>query len=398
MDFQDTPAEAEFRQGLRRYIDDHAAELVLGQSGHVGDPKQDLTEQLRATQAVLYDGGYVGVALPVEFGGRGGTQVQQAIVNQEFARARIPELINFVGIGMCLPSIIGHGSPDQNARYNARLLRADDIWCQLFSEPGSGSDLAALRTTAVQAADGSWRVNGQKIWTTHAQHARYGILLARTDAHLPKHKGLTMFVLDMRSAGVTIRPIRQMSGVSEFNEVYLDDVAIDDAERLGAVNDGWRVALTTLMNERIQVGGGGSGLGVEFDDLAKHASERLPGLPADRQVLVRQELGRVLVEALASRFTGYRRLTAIANGSVPGPEASAGKLSATSAGRAGANLAVRLLGDDAVFARSADGGWQWQTAQLTFPGLAIAGGTNEILRNIIGERVLGLPAEPAQQR
>ncbi|MGC4998462.1 acyl-CoA dehydrogenase family protein [Streptomyces sp. DT195] len=393
MDFEDAPAEAAYRQQVRDFLDTHSAELEHGDGEYLADPRLDDIEALRRTQALLHDHGYVGVTWPKEYGGQGGTPIQQAIVNQELARASVSGLVNHVGVGMCGPTVLTHGSEEQKARM-PRLLRADDIWCQLFSEPGAGSDLAALRTTAVRQEDGAWRVNGQKVWTTFAQHAAYGILLARTDPASAKHRGLTMFVVDMRAPGVTVVPLRQMNGASEFNEVFLDDVVIPDSERLGAVNDGWRVALTTLMNERLAVGGGGTELGVRAEPLVRHAAARLPNLSAAAQVLARQALGRVLVESLATRYTGYRRLTVIARGDTPGPEASAGKLSAVRAARAGADLGVRLLGEEAVYARTLDGDWRWAVAQASVPGIAIAGGTDEILRNILGERILGLPPEP----
>ncbi|MBV1949045.1 acyl-CoA dehydrogenase family protein [Streptomyces sp. BV129] len=393
MDFEDAPAEAAYRQQIRDFLGTHSAELEHGDGEYLADPRLDDIDALRRTQALLHDHGYVGVTWPEEYGGQGGTPIQQAIVNQELARASVSGLVNHVGVGMCGPTVLAHGSEEQKARM-PRLLRADDIWCQLFSEPGAGSDLAALRTTAVRQEDGAWRVNGQKVWTTFAQHAAYGILLARTDPASAKHRGLTMFVVDMRAPGVTVVPLRQMNGASEFNEVFLDDVVIPDSERLGAVNDGWRVALTTLMNERLAVGGGGTELGLRAAPLVRHAAARLPNLSAAAQVLARQALGRVLVESLATRYTGYRRLTVIARGDTPGPEASAGKLSAVRAARAGADLGVRLLGEEAVYARTLDGDWRWAVAQASVPGIAIAGGTDEILRNILGERILGLPPEP----
>jgi alkylation response protein AidB-like acyl-CoA dehydrogenase len=342
----------------------------------------------------LYDGGFVGVTWPKEIGGQGGTQMQQAIVNQELDRAQVAGLIGFIGLGMCGPTVVAHGSADQKSRYLKRLLRADDIWCQLFSEPASGSDLAALRTKAVKTDDGNWRVNGQKVWTTQGHFADYGILLTRTDPELPKHRGLTMFVVDMKAPGVTARPLRQMSGAAEFNEVFFDDVVIPDSERLGDVNDGWRVALTTLMSERMTLGGGGTDVGISSDAVIAHIRTHLAALPTDRQALVRQEFGRLYASILASRYTGYRLLSAISKGAVPGPEASAGKLAGTETARKLADLAVRLLGEDAVFASTAHGEHRWQTTQASLPGMAIAGGTDQILRNVLGERVLGLPAEP----
>lgn len=389
MDFDDTPDEAAWRAEVRAFLEEHREEL-----GSRAAQRDFDDGRARARQALLYEAGLVGVTWPTEAGGRGGTPMQQAIIDQEMARADVPGLINLIGIGMCGPTVIYHGSEDQKERYLKRLLRADDVWCQLFSEPASGSDLAALRTRAVQDAEGNWHVTGQKVWTTLAHLSDYGILLTRTDPDVAKHRGLTMFVVDMKAPGVTVRPLRQMSGGADFNEVFFDDVVIPDAERLGEVNDGWRVALTTLMSERLTLGGGGTEIGVSTERIVAHVASRLPALSEQRQAIVRQQIGRSYVASLGIRYTGYRLLTAISQGRLPGPEASAGKLAGTKAAREMADLAVRLLGDDAVYGSAADGSDVWQSLQAVLPGMAIAGGTNEVLRNIIGERVLGLPAEP----
>ena len=391
MDFDDTPDEAAWRERVRAHVTEHREEL-----GSYGDRsrRNGDTTAARAAQACLYDGGLVGVTWPRDAGGQGGTPMQQAIVDQELSKAGIPMLLGIIGIGMCGPTVIGHGSQDQKDRYLTRLLRGDDIWCQLFSEPASGSDLAGLRTRAVRNDDGTWRISGQKVWTTLAHVSDFGIVLTRTDPDVAKHRGLTMFVVDMKAPGVTIRPLRQMSGSAEFNEVFFDDVIVADTERLGDVNDGWRVALTTLMSERMSLGGGGTEVGMGVGAVLSHVAERIGTLPEDRQALVRQDFGRAYVASLGIRYTGYRRLSAVSKGQLPGPEASAGKLAGTKTARAAADLAVRLLGDDAVYARTADGISTWQDAQASLPGMAIAGGTDEILRNILGERVLGLPAEP----
>ncbi|MGY1640130.1 acyl-CoA dehydrogenase family protein [Geodermatophilus sp. SYSU D00703] len=392
MDFDDTPDEAAFRAGVRAILEERAAELLHVGAGQAVDARTH-EAALRRTQRVLAEAGLVGITWPREYGGRGGTLVQQAIVQQELARAGVPALINHIGLGMCGPTVIAHGSEDQKRRYLARLLRADDVWCQLFSEPASGSDLAALRTTAVRDGD-DWVVNGQKVWTTLAHVADLGILLARTDPDRPKHAGLTMFVVDVHAPGVTVRPLRQMVGSAGFNEVFFDDVRIPDGERLGEPGEGWRVALTTLMNERVAIGGAGSDLGVPVERLVVHARERLPHLDAERQVLARQAVGRAVVASLATRYTGYRRFTVLSQGGVPGPEAGAGKLAGTAAAKLVADAGVRLLGDDAVYAATADGDDTWQRSQGYLPSLAIAGGTDQVLRNVLGERVLGLPPEP----
>lgn len=387
MDFEDTPDEAAWRSTVRAFLTEHHGEL---------GPQTD-DAHARRQEALLYDAGLVGVTWPEAAGGRGGTPMQQAIVDQELARAGVPGLVNLIGIGMCGPTVIHHGSPEQHERYLTRLLRADDIWCQLFSEPASGSDLAALRTRAVQTEDGSWRITGQKVWTTKAHLSDYGIVLTRTDPDQAKHRGLTMFVVDMRAPGVTIRPLRQMSGGADFNEVFFDDVEVPDSERLGDVDDGWRVALTTLMAERLTLGGGGTELGTGVAGVIEHVARRIVDLPADRQALARQDLGRAYVAALGARYTGYRQLSALSRGDQPGPEASAGKLVGTEVARTLADLAVRLLGEDAAYADdpgAAEGEPAWARMQAALPGLAIAGGTNEVLRNVLGERVLGLPPEP----
>ena len=397
MDFDDTPDEAAYRATVRAVLEERADELVHVVPGEGPVDARGHEAELRRTQRVLAEAGLIGVPWPREFGGQGGTLVQQAIVAQELARARIPTLINHIGLGMCGPTVIAHGSDDQRQRYLARLLRADDVWCQLFSEPASGSDLAALRTTAVRDGE-DWIVNGQKVWTTLAHVADYGILLTRTDPDRPKHAGLTMFVVDMHAPGVTVRPLRQLGGQAEFNEVFFDDVRIPDSERLGEPGEGWRVALTTLMNERVTIGGAGTDLGQPVEVLAAHARDRLPALDPERQVLARQAVGRAVVAGLATRYTGYRRFTVLSQGGLPGPEASAGKLAGTAAAKLVADAGVRLLGDDAVYAATADGDDTWQRTQGYLPGLAIAGGTDQVLRNILGERVLGLPPEPRNDK
>ncbi|RBY95859.1 acyl-CoA dehydrogenase [Blastococcus sp. TF02-8] len=393
MDFDDSPDEAGYRAHVRSTLEQHADELLRLAPGQEAVDARTQEAEMRRTQRVLHDAGLVGVTWPREYGGQGGTLLQQSIVGQELARFRVPALINHIGMGMCGPTVIAHGSQDQRDRYLARLLRADDVWCQLFSEPASGSDLAALRTTAVRDGD-DWVVNGQKVWTTLAHVSDYGILLTRTDPERPKHAGLTMFVVDMHAPGVTVRPLRQMGGQSDFNEVFFDDVRIPDSERLGEPGEGWRVALTTLMNERVTIGGAGSAIGAPVEEFARHARERLPLLDPERQVLARQAVGRAVVAALGARYTGYRRLTTLSQGGIPGPEASAGKLAGTEAAHLMADAGVRLLGDDAVYAATADGDDRWQRTQSWLPGISIAGGTDQVLRNILGERVLGLPAEP----
>lgn len=391
MNIDDNAAESAHRVRVRAYLDDHHGELVHGMGREGG--RAERVEALRRTQRVLAEGGLVGVTWPREHGGGGGSMMEQVIVDAELDRARVPPLIGQIGLGMCGPTIIAHGTAEQQQRFLGPLLRADEIWAQLFSEPGAGSDLAGL-TTRAEAVEGGWNLHGQKVWTSGAQWSAWGIILVRTDRTVAKHRGLTMLILDMSAPGVTIRPLRQMSGDSGFSEVFLADVFVPAEHLLGGVGDGWRVALTTLMNERVALGGSGSDLGVGIEQLAELVAHRLPELGADEQAHVRHELGRAYVDTLAARMTGWRRLTALSKGAEPGPEASAGKLAGIALARRVADLGVRLQGDEAVFSGGLGEDHPWQYVQALLPGLAIAGGTDQVLRNILGERVLGLPAEP----
>jgi alkylation response protein AidB-like acyl-CoA dehydrogenase len=283
------------------------------------------------------------------------------------------------------PCLIAHGTPDQKSRYLGPMLHGDEVWCQLFSEPGAGSDLAAVQTRARQNDDDTWTLNGQKVWTTNAQFAAHGLLLARTDADVPKHKGLTMFVVPMDAPGVTVRGLRQISGEAEFNEVFFDDVRLDADAVVGGVGNGWGTALTVLMYERLTIGFGSESFGsparlaqtLARDEVARSDSE------------ARHRLGELITELLAVRFNGYRALTALAQGQIPGPEAGLAKVTMVNAAIAASDLGADIVGPDAL---EADSEWSYLISFL--PGLKSAGGTESILRNTIGERVLGLPPEP----
>jgi alkylation response protein AidB-like acyl-CoA dehydrogenase len=377
MDLEADAALADYRAHLQAWLDEHGAGAPVRT---VLAPKDDAeVAQWRAWQATLADAGYVGITWPEEHGGAGGTPAQRVVVEQELEARGLAGPFDFIGIEMVGPTLLVHGSEAQNERLVRPLLRGDETWCQLLSEPGAGSDLAAVQTRARVQDDGSWVVNGQKVWTSFAQHAAWGILLARTDPAVAKHKGLTMFAVPMDADGVTIRPLRQITGDAEFNEVFLDDLVLAPDSIIGAPGDGWRIALTMLGFERVGVG---SGL---------HATrlERLVAAVAgsdDRHDRVR--LGRVGSELLALRATSERLIEEIAEGFVPGPEAGLIKITSVSASLAACRLAVDVLGPDALL----DEEWGHQVSAL--PGVRSAGGTEEILRNLIGERVLGLPAEP----
>ena len=273
MDLNDTPELAEYRAKVRAWLDEHKAEA----------PERDDVDARRAWQRRLAEGGLAAVTWPAEYGGQGLGPLHQVVVNQEIGRAGVPGIFDVIGVGMLGPTLIAHGDEEQKQRHLGSMLNADEVWCQLFSEPAAGSDLAGIQTRAKQQEDGSWRLSGQKVWTTNAQYAAYGLLLARTDADVPKHKGLTMFIVPMDAEGVTIRPLRQISGEAHFNEVFFDDVALDPGSEVGPVNGGWGVGMTTLMFERVAIGLGGEGFGWRADRFAEALLADEPAAAATRR-------------------------------------------------------------------------------------------------------------------
>jgi len=357
----------------------------------------DRVEFLRAR----FDAGLAWIHFPVGLGGLGAPRALQPVVDEAFAATGAPDneprRIG-IGLGMAAPTILRHGTDEQRRRFLRPLWTGEEVWCQLFSEPGAGSDLAALATRAVRDGD-DWVINGQKVWTSQAHLARWAILLARTDPDVPKHRGLTYFICDMTAPGVQVRPLRQITGDAEFNEVFLTDVRLPDSLRLGAVGDGWRVAQTTLMNERVAIGGAalpreGGMIGILARTWRERPDLRTPGL--------HDELLRLWVAAEAVRLTGERLRQQLAAGQ-PGPEGSAVKLSFAALNQRLSALEVELLGveglrhDDWTMRRSSTVDFLERTPvyrYLRAKGNSIEGGTSEILRNIIAERVLGLPREP----
>jgi alkylation response protein AidB-like acyl-CoA dehydrogenase len=383
VDLNDTPEQAAFRAEVRAWLKQNASHAPTTRGR--GDEEAAVAAH-RAWQRRLAEAGYVGVTWPAEHGGQGKGPLHQVVINQEIARAGVPGILDAIGVGMLGPTLIAHGSEEQKQRYLAPMLHGDEVWCQLFSEPAAGSDLAGIQARARREDDGSWRLSGQKVWTTNAQFASYGLLLARTDPEAHKHKGLTMFVVPMDAEGVTIRPLRQISGEPEFNEVFFDDVKLEPGSEVGAVNGGWGVALTTLMFERLTIGAGSEGMGYRADRFAKAvASDPV----AAKDPAVRARFGELATELLALRFTGYRLLTAISRGQIPGPEAGMGKITAVNGAIAAGDLIADVLGPAALDPES-----EWSYLISFLPGLKSAGGTEEILRNTVGERVLGLPPEP----
>jgi alkylation response protein AidB-like acyl-CoA dehydrogenase len=388
VDFNDTKAEAEFRAQAKAFLDKHLKPLAKGESNNMLSERDDPDSLKRAKQwqATKYDNGWAVLTWPKEFGGREATPIQSVIWNQEEARYRTPPAVFGIGLGMLGPTIMAHGTQEQKDKYIKKMARGEEIWCQLFSEPAAGSDLAGLRTSAVKKGN-DWLINGQKIWTTGAHFSKWGMIVTRTDPTVAKHAGLTYFIIDMESPGIEIRQIKQINGGSGFNEVFFTDVKVPDSNRLGRVGDGWRVALTTLMNERASIGGGGGGMRTE--DLIRQARDaEWNGKSALEDSAVRQKIADFYIRSSGLKYTGYRTLTALSRGTTPGPESSIGKLVGAPLGQEVSAFAMELQG----LAGGAMG--PAQEGYLGSPGLRIAGGTDEIMRNILAERVLRLPPEP----
>ncbi len=383
MDLNDTPEQAQYRAQIRAWLEEHKSEApIIEGDGALTDPDEILAAR-RAWQGRLAEAGLAGATWPKEYGGQGVGPIENVIISQEMRRAGVPGILDVIGVGMLGPTIIAHGTDEQKGRYLGAMLHGDEVWCQLFSEPAAGSDLAAVQTRARRNDDGSWTLNGQKVWTTNAQFAAFGLILARTNPDVPKHKGMTMFIVPMDGAGVTVRGLRQISGEAEFNEVFFDDVTIDAGSVVGPVDGGWGVGLTTLMFERLTIGMGG---GYRSDRFAR----AIAGDPAARRDSgVRHELGELSAELESIRWTGYRSISALQSGQIPGPEFGLAKVTMVNCAVKAGDLVADIVGPDAL---AEDGEFAYMISFL--PGLKSAGGTEEILRNTIGERVLGLPPEP----
>ena len=375
MDLTLSPNEQAFRDELRGW-------LAQNQPGDEPTGDEASFEFRVAWQKQLHAAGYAGVSWPEQFGGRGATLIEQAIYGEEMARAKAPPTANLLGLVMGGPVVIAHGSEEQKQRYLEPILSAEEIWCQGFSEPESGSDLASLKTRAVKC-DGGWSVTGQKVWTTLAQVSKWCMLVARTDQNAPKHKGLTYFLMDMAQDAVQIRPLHQITGEAEFNELFMEDAYIPDENVLGGVGNGWAVAITTLMHER-------AGLGASAAASVKIALGQLIELAKERGVagdpIVRQRIASLLIEAEALRLNAWRGLTAIMKTGIPGPEGSLPKLQWSAVNQGLTELAVAIQGEDGMAKDS-----EWNYRFLRARANSIEGGTTEILKNIIAERVLGLP-------
>ncbi len=379
MNFDDAPEDATWRSECAAWIDDHLPRL--DEAG--GDP----IGWAKLWQATKFDAGLAKVSWAPEHGGRNGTQIQQVIFDQEQAKHRTPPGLLQIGLDLIAPTLLAHGTDEQRSTYLRAALRGEQIWCQMFSEPDAGSDVAGLATSAVRDGD-EWVLNGQKVWTTNAHLADYGEVLCRTNPDAPKHRGITAFILDLRTPGVTVRPLKQMTGTSEFNEIFLDDVRVPNENVLGDEGDGWHVAVTTLMNERKTMGAGGAGKRSNVPMRLAAIARRTDSLDA----VARQRIVDIHIRSELLRFVGLRSLTAVMQGRRPGPEGSVAKLASAKLNFDTGNLAMNLLGAAAMAADPNDA--RWVTRFLWGPGHRLGGGTDEVNRNIVGERVLGLPGEP----
>ena len=407
MNFDDTPDEAHFRAEARAWIAANAptalrAELELAGYGQPPLRSGDVIAASQAWQKTKRDAGWACLHWPVDYGGRGASPIERVIWQQEEGHYAKLAQIFLIGQGMIAPTLMAYAHELHKQRYLPKLASGEEIWCQLFSEPAAGSDLAGLRTRAERVAGdsgdagdagGEWVLNGQKIWTSGAHYSNFGMILARSDATVAKHDGLTMFFLDMKSPGIEVRPIKQANGQSGFNEVYFTDVRVPDVQRLGAVGQGWRVSLTTLMNERMSIG---AGMPTGFPEMLDFCAsfDTGHGLAIDDPA-VRSKLATWAVRTSGLKYTAYRSISALSKGQTPGPENSIGKLVAGQTLQEIAAFALDLQGvagvlvDPALAAASG----RFQAMLLRSPATRIEGGTDEILRNIIAERVLGLPAD-----
>jgi alkylation response protein AidB-like acyl-CoA dehydrogenase len=375
MDLTLTPEEEAFRDEVRDWL----------RENHPGDEpegEEAKFEFRRAWQRKMHDAGWAGISWPKEYGGRGATLVEQAIFSEEMARSKAPSPANVLGLVMGGPVVIAHGSEDQKERFLEPILSAAEIWCQGFSEPESGSDLASLKTKAVRD-NGGWRVSGQKVWTTYAHEAKWCMLLARTDTDAPKHKGLTYFICDMEQDGVEVRPLRQITGEAEFNEIFFEGARVDDENLVGGEGNGWMVAITTLMHERAGLGAA-SAISVrrDLDELIGVINER--GLGDDP--VIRQRIAELKIGVEALRLGSLRALTEQMKVGIPGPEGSIAKWEWATLNQRLTELAADVLGPEALRP-----GTEWSYRLLRSRANSIEGGTTDVMKNIVAERVLGLP-------
>ncbi len=393
MDFSFSPEEEQFRLQLREWLQQN---LPVGWGSTSRSPKgRARIEFLRDWQRKMHAGGYLGLSWPKEYGGRGASMIELAIFNEEMARVEAPGPLNVLGLSMAGPTIIVHGTEEQKKRYLPKILNCEEIWCQGFSEPGSGSDVASIRTRAELRGD-EFVINGQKVWTSMAQISDWCMLLVRTDPDAPKHRGISYVLVDMKSPGITVQPLRQMTGESEFNEVFFEDVHVPRENLVGELNNGWGVALTTLMNER-----GTASFGTQarfkilYDNLVELAQgTRVNGRPATQDPMTRQQLAQHRIDVEILKLNCFRNFTRLLRGGTPGPEGSILKLWWSELNQRMQETVMSLQGPYGQLWR--DSSWaveggRWQYHFLRSRANTIEAGTSEIQRNIIAERVLRMP-------
>ena len=392
MDFNDTPQEAEFRAKCRAWLEANAAlktkKTNSAKNMNVGN--KSLLEAAAEWQKKKYDAGWAMIHWPKEFGGIGATPIERIIWAQEESKFNVPKGVYEIGLGMAGPVMMEYATDEQKERYLPPMAEGKEIWCQLFSEPSAGSDVAGLRSKAVQDGE-NWIINGQKVWTSGAHFSDFGILVVRHDPSLEKHKGLTFFFVDMKSPGIEVKPIKQLTGGSSFNEVYFNDVVIPDSQRLGEIGDGWKVAITTLMNERLAVGDAdGVDANEAFELAKKHDKD---GEQLIDNNAVRESIADWYCEASGLKNTKLRTMSALSRGDTPGPEASITKIVSANKLQAIGNFGMDSSDMSGMLMDEKSDFIKFQMAWMGAAGLRIAGGTDEILKNIIAERVLGLPQE-----
>ena len=388
MDFEDSPEDAAFRAEVRAWLEDHAKLRTGVDDWSRQNDHPDYPKRCKEWQHTLYEGGWGAITWPVEYGGRGDTPWHQTIFNQEAARFDVSTGAFAVGIGMCGPTLIAHGTEEQKQRYLGAMIRGEEVWCQLFSEPEAGSDLAGLKTRAIRDGD-EFVVNGQKVWNSGAHYSDWGILVTRTNPDVPKHKGITYFLVDMRTPGIEVRPLVQITGHAHFNEVFLTDVRIPVENVVGEVDKGWGVVHTTLANERTLIGGGQTQMTVsQVIDLARD-------LGRDKDPLIRQQIAAFHTRLQLLKYMNYRTQTAVSQGKLPGPEAATAKLFVSLHQGLTGDMVMSIMGTAGMLHRGdAPGGGAYQNVFLGQWSSRIGGGTDNIQRNSLGERVLGLPSEP----
>lgn len=404
-----TPSLAEFADETRAFLDAHATPrasdgaVVWGEgpdrvtyfSDEPFEVEQANVQAARDWQRTRFENGFGWITGPKQYGGRELSIAHDLVYDGLEAGYDVPDtgVISLIGLGMIAPTMLAHARPEINEQYLPAMFRGDAIACQLFSEPNAGSDLANVQTKAVRDGD-HWVLNGQKVWTSGAQHAQIGMAVCRTNTSVPKHKGITTFLVDMSWEGVDVRPLRQMSGGAEFNEVYLDNVRVPDTHRMGEVDGGWRVTMTTLLNERASVGGEGAGPATRPTSRANLlAMLRATGRDTDGGV--RRDFARVIADQAATEYLTSQMMRRARAGDLPGPEASVGKLMFGQNLTRIAHLAAEMTGPRMLADTGDWGTFSWNELLLGTPAFRILGGTEEIMKNILGERVLGLPKEPA---